>query len=127
MRNKYLFIQMYLNQNPNLINYQLSNIIIKHNIILLLLLLLLLFIIYILCTLQLQPYQIPMASKQSPSTSTFIEEGQGLMQQLPITAHGDSDVITTYAHSYTVPKYVTDVARLISASAESRTRQIHTK
>ena len=68
----------------------------------------------------MQPYQIQMASKQSPSTSTFIEEGQGPMPQLPITAHGKSDVPTTSAHSYAVPKYVTDVARLISASAESR-------
>ena len=61
-----------------------------------------------------------MASKQSPSTSTFIEEGQGPMPQQPITAHGNSDVTTTSALSYAVPKYVTDVARLISASAESR-------
>ena len=68
----------------------------------------------------MQPYQIQMASKQSPSTSTFIEEGQGPMPQLPITAHGKSDVPTTSAHSYAVPKYVTDVARLISASVESR-------
>ena len=61
-----------------------------------------------------------MASKQSPSTSTFIEEGQGPMSQVPMTAHGNLDVTTTSAHSYSVPKYVTDVARLISASAESR-------
>ena len=59
-----------------------------------------------------------MASKQSPSTSTFMEEGQGPMPQLPTTVHGSSDVATTSAHSYAVPKYVTDVARLISASAE---------
>ena len=97
---------MYLNQNLNLINNQLPNLTIKYNII--------------LYTLQLQPYQIQMASKQSPSTSTFIEEGQGPMPQLPITAHGKSNVPTTSAHSYAVPKYVTDVARLISASAESR-------
>ena len=81
----------------------------NYNIILLLL--------YILCTLQLQPYHKPMASKPSPSTSTFIEEGQGPMPQVP---HGNSDVATTSAHSYAVPKYVTDVATLISASAESR-------
>ena len=103
---------MYMNQNLNLINNQLSNLTIKYNSIVLLL--------YILYTLQLQPYQIQMASKQSPSTSTFIEEGQGPMPQLPITAHGKSDVPTTSVHSYAVPKYVTDVARLISASAESR-------
>ena len=60
------------------------------------------------------------ASKQSPSTSTFIEEGQGPMPQQPITAHGNSDVTTTSALSYAVPKYVTDVAKLISVSAESR-------
>ena len=42
------------------------------------------------------------------------------MPQLPNTAHGKPDVPTTSAHSYAVPKYVTDVARLISASAESR-------
>ena len=60
-----------------------------------------------------------MASKQSPSTSTFIEEGQGPMPQLPNT-DGNSDVTTTSAYSYAVPKYVTDVARLISASVESR-------
>ena len=79
----------------------------NYNIILLLL--------YILCTLQLQPYHKPMASKPSPSTSTFIE-GQGPMPQVP---HGNSDVATTSAHSYAVPKYVTDVATLISASVES--------
>ena len=54
-----------------------------------------------------------MASKQSPSTSTFIEERQGPMPQQPITAHGNSDVTTTSALSHAVPKYVTDVARLI--------------
>ena len=81
----------------------------NYNIILLLL--------YILCTLQLQPYHKSMASKPSPSTSTFIEEGQGTKPQEP---HGNPDVATTSAHSYVVPKYVTDVATLISASAESR-------
>ena len=81
----------------------------NYNIILLLL--------YILCTLQLQPYHKSMASKPSPSTSTFIEEGQGTKPQVP---HGNPDVATTSAHSYAVPKYVTDVATLISASAESR-------
>ena len=61
-----------------------------------------------------------MASKPSPSTSTFIEEGQGPMPQQPNTAHGNSDVTTISALSHAVPKYVTDVAELISASAESR-------
>ena len=46
------------------------------------------------------------------------------MSQQPNTAHGISDVTTVStpnpAHSHTVPKYVTDVADLISASAESR-------
>ena len=58
-----------------------------------------------------------MASKLSPSTSTFIEEGQSTKPQV---LHGNPDVATTSAHSFAVPKYVTDVATLISASAESR-------
>ena len=57
-----------------------------------------------------------MASKPSPSTSTFIEEGQGPMPQQPNTAHGNSDVTTISATnpalSHAVPKYVTDVAEL---------------
>ena len=48
-----------------------------------------------------------MASKQSPSTSTFIE-GQGPIPQVPNTAHGKPDVPITSAHSYAVPKYVQD-------------------
>ena len=75
------------------------------------------FLLYILCTLQLQPYHKSMASKPSPSTNTFIEEGQGTKSQVP---HGNPDVATTSAHSYVVPKYVTDVATLIATSAESR-------
>ena len=97
---------MYLNQSQNLSNF--ANMTVNYNNILLLL--------YILCTLQLQPYHNPMASKPSPSTSTFIE-GQSTKPQVP---HGNPDVATTSAHSYAVPKYVTDVATLISASAESR-------
>ena len=58
-----------------------------------------------------------MASKPSPSTSTLIEEGQDTKPQV---IHGNPDVATTSAHSYAVPKYVTDVATLISASVESR-------
>ena len=46
------------------------------------------------------------------------------MPQQPNTAHVSSDVTTVStpnpAHSHAVPKYVTDVADLISASAESR-------
>ena len=65
-----------------------------------------------------------MASKPSPSTNTFIEGGQDPMPQQPNTAHGSSDVTTVStpnpALSHAVPKYVTDVAELISASAESR-------
>ena len=80
-----------------------------YNIILLLL--------YTLCTLQLQSYHKSMASKPSPSTNTFIGEGQGTQSQVP---HGNPDVATTSANSYIVPKYVTDVATLIAASAESR-------
>ena len=81
----------------------------NYNIILLLL--------YILCTLQLQPYHKSMASKPSPSTNTFIEEGQGTKPQVP---HRNPDVTKTSAHSYVVPKYVTDVATLIATSMESR-------
>ena len=58
-----------------------------------------------------------MASKPSPSTNTFIEEGQGTKAQV---SHGNPDVATTSAHSYVVPKYVTDVATLITTSADSR-------
>ena len=61
-----------------------------------------------------------MASKQSASTSTFMVKEQGLMPPLQNTAHGNSDVITSSAPSYAVPKYVTDVEELISASGESR-------
>ena len=42
------------------------------------------------------------------------------MPQLPNTTHGKPDVPTTSALLYAVPKYVTDVAKLISASVESR-------
>ena len=55
--------------------------------------------------------------KPSPRTNTFIEEGQGTKSQVP---HGNPDVATTSAHSYVVPKYVTDVATLIATSADSR-------
>ena len=58
-----------------------------------------------------------MASKPTPSIISFMEEGQGTKSQKP---HGSSDVATTSAHSYVVPKYVTDVATLIATSVESR-------
>ena len=58
-----------------------------------------------------------MASKQSANTSTFIE---GEQDTRPQRQHGNSDVATTSAHSYVVPKYVTDVANLIATSTESR-------
>ena len=49
---------------------------------------------------------------------------QGPMPQQQNTAHGNSDVITLSTPNpallHAVPKYVTDVAELISASAESR-------
>ena len=65
-----------------------------------------------------------MASKPSPSTSTFIIKGQDPMPQQPNTTHGNLDVSTTSAPnpalSHAAPKYVTDVAELISASAETR-------
>ena len=79
---------------------------------------------YIICTLQLQPYLLTMASKPSPSTSTYIAKGQDPMAHQPSTTHGNSDVTTTStpnpALSHAVPKYVTDVAELISASAETK-------
>ena len=65
----------------------------------------------------LQLYHNTMASKPSPSTSTFIEEGQGTNPQVQ---HGNPGVATASAHSYVVPKYVTDVATLITTSADSR-------
>ena len=74
-------------------------------------------LLYILCTLLLQLYHNTMASKPSPSTSTFIGEGQGTKPQVQ---HGNPGVATTSAHSYVVPKYVTDVATLIATSADSR-------
>ena len=58
-----------------------------------------------------------MASKPSPSTNTFIEEGKGTNSQV---SHGNPDVATTSAHSYVVPKYVIDVASLITTSVHSR-------
>ena len=74
-------------------------------------------LLYILCTLQLQQSHNTMASKPSPSTNTFIEEGQGTKPQ---AQYGNPDVATTSAHSYVVPKYVTDVATLIATTPESR-------
>ena len=65
--------------------------------------------------LQLQQTHNTMASK--PSLNTFIE---GEQTAKPSTSHGSSDVATTSAHSYVVPKYVTDVATLIATTPESR-------
>ena len=58
-----------------------------------------------------------MASKPSLNTSTFIGREQTLK---PSTSCGNADVATTSAHSYVVPKYVTDVATLIATTPESR-------
>ena len=73
-------------------------------------------ILHILSTLQLQPYLLTMASKQSPSISTYIVKGQDPMPQQPNTAHGNSDVSTTSAPnpalSHAVHKIVTDVAEV---------------
>ena len=74
-------------------------------------------LIYILCKLQLQQTHNTIASKPSLNTSTFIEGGQTTK---PSTSDGNSDVATTSAHSYVVPKYVTDVATLIATTPESR-------
>ena len=65
-----------------------------------------------------------MASKQSPSTFTYIVKEQGPMPQQQNTVHGNPHMNISStpnpALSHAVPKYVTDVAELISASAESR-------
>ena len=58
-----------------------------------------------------------MASKPSLNTSTFIGREQTAK---PSTSYGNADVATTSAHSYVVPKYVTDVATLIATTPESR-------
>ena len=58
-----------------------------------------------------------MASKPSLNTSIFIGREQTAR---PSTSHGNSDVATTSAHSYVVPKYVTDIATLIATTPESR-------
>ena len=58
-----------------------------------------------------------MASKPSLNTSTFIGREQTTK---PSTSYGNPDVATTSAHSYVVPKYVTDVATLIATTPESR-------
>ena len=65
-----------------------------------------------------------MASKPSPSTSTLIAKGEDPMPHQPNTTHGNLDVTAAStsnpALSHAVLKYVTDVAELISASAETR-------
>ena len=45
-------------------------------------------ILYILCTLQLQPYLLTMESKQSANTSTSMTKEQGPMPPAQNTAHG---------------------------------------
>ena len=84
-------------------------------------------ILYILCTLQLQPYLLTMASKQSANTSTSMTKEQGPMPPAQNTAHGkkkSSVAVTLSTHNpaptSAVHKYVTDVAELISASADTR-------
>ena len=82
-------------------------------------------ILYILCTLQLQPYLLTMASKQSANTSTSMTKEQSPMPPAPNTAHGKTSVaVTSSTHNLAptsaVHKYVTYVAELISASADTR-------
>ena len=82
-------------------------------------------ILYILCTLQLQPYLLTMESKQSANTSTSMTKEQGPMPPAQNTAHGKkkSSVTVTSSTPNPVPtsavhNCVTDVAELISASAD---------
>ena len=66
-----------------------------------------------------------MASKQSANTNTSMTKEQGPMPSAPNTTHGKTSVaITSSTHNpaptSAVHKYVTDVAELISASADTR-------
>ena len=82
-------------------------------------------ILYILCILQLQPYLLTMASKQSANTNTSMTKEQDPMLSTPNTIHGKTSVaVTSYtpspAPTPAVHKYVTDAAELISPSADTR-------
>ena len=82
-------------------------------------------ILYILCILHLQPYLLTMASKQSANTNTSMTKDQGPMPSTPNTIQGKTSVVVTTstpnpAPTSAVHKYVTDVAELISASADTR-------
>ena len=84
-------------------------------------------ILYILCILQLQPYLLTMASKQSANTSMTKGSSSSVdpMLSTPTTIHGKTSVAITSstpnpAPTSAVHKYVTDVAELISASANTR-------
>ena len=84
-------------------------------------------ILYLLCTIQLQPYLLIMASKPSTNTTTSTTTEQDPMPPQQSTVHGkkESGVTVTSsmpnpAHTSVVQKYVTDAAEIISASPAYR-------
>ena len=84
-------------------------------------------ILYIRCTLQLQPYPLTMASKQSANTSTSTAAKQDLRSPKPSTAHGKkkSGVAVTSSTLNPVPtsavqQYLADAAELILTSPDTR-------
>ena len=85
------------------------------------------FMIYMICTFQLQPNLLTMASKPSTSTTTSTTAKQDPMPPPQSTAPGmkESDVTPTSSTPKPVPtsivqKYVTDAAEMISASPATR-------
>ena len=84
-------------------------------------------LLYILCTPQLQPYLLIMASKPSINTTTSTTKEQDLMPPPQSTVHGKkkSGVTVTSstpnpAPTSVVQRYVTDAAEIISASPAFR-------
>ena len=84
-------------------------------------------LLYILCTLQLQPYLLIMASKPPTSTNTSTAAKQEPMPPPKCTVHGKkkSGVTVTSstpnpAPTSVVQRYVTDAAEIISASPAYR-------
>ena len=78
------------------------------------------FILYLLCTLQLQPYLLTMKSKASTSTTTSTTAKQDPMPSAQSTAPGkkESNADPTSSTPNHVPtsvvqKYVTDAAAMI--------------
>ena len=84
-------------------------------------------LLYILCTLQLQPYLLIIASKPSTNTTTSTTKEQDFMPPPQSTVHGkkESGVKATSstpnpAPTSVVERYVTDAAEIISASPPFR-------